>query len=48
MSLESWKIFVEPKRPQSCSFPFAVSQGHIKFYAKQQYCLTPECIEAGK
>ncbi|KAL7983716.1 hypothetical protein Chor_000592 [Crotalus horridus] len=25
---------------------FLVSQGHIKFYAKQQYCLTPECIEA--
>ncbi|KAM6447147.1 phosphate-regulating neutral endopeptidase PHEX [Liasis olivaceus] len=25
---------------------FLVSQGHIKFHAKQQYCLTSECIEA--
>lgn len=29
-------------------FHFAVSQGLIKFHPKQQYCLTAECIEAGK
>ncbi|KAJ7319550.1 hypothetical protein JRQ81_019061 [Phrynocephalus forsythii] len=25
---------------------FLVSQGHIKFPSEEQYCLTPECIEA--
>nr|XP_020644827.1 phosphate-regulating neutral endopeptidase [Pogona vitticeps] len=25
---------------------FLVSQGHIKLPSKQQYCLTPECVEA--
>lgn len=29
-------------------FHFAVSQGLIKFHPKQRYCLTSECIEAGK
>lgn len=27
---------------------FAVSQGLLSFQAKQEYCLKPECIEAGK